>query len=89
MCTCSRGLSGLGVRKVRHYRVGNLCRKESEEMAEDVKKPPDDTENVKKQPDNAKNNVTYHPPDFRSLDELMSDDDDDDDRGDLTHLIGM
>lgn len=74
---------------MRRYCVGNLCRKESEEMAEDVKKPPDDTEDVKKPPDDAKNDVTYHPPDFRSLDELMRHDDDDDDRGDLTHLIGM
>ena len=38
-------------------------------MAEDVKKPPDD----------AKNDVTYDPPDFRGLDELMSDDDEEDD----------
>jgi hypothetical protein len=72
---------------VRRYCVGNLCRKKIEEMPEDVKKPSDDTEDVKKPPDDAKNDVTYHPPDLRSLDELISDDDDD--RGDLTHLIGM
>jgi hypothetical protein len=58
-------------------------------MPEDVKKPPDDTEDVKKQPDDDENDVTYDPPDFRSLDELMRDDDDDDDRGDLTGLISL
>jgi hypothetical protein len=65
---------------VRRYCVGNLCRKESEEMVEDVKKPPDEAEN----------DVTYDPPDFRGLDDRRDDDADaDDDRGDLTHLIGM
>jgi hypothetical protein len=72
---------------VRRYCVGNLSGKECEEMAGDVKKPPEDTDDVKKPPDDAENDVTYDPPDFRGLDDRR-DDDADDDRGDLTHLIG-
>jgi hypothetical protein len=62
------------VRNVRRYCVGNLCRKESEDMAEEVKKQPDDDES----------DVTCDPPDFRGLDDR---DDDDDDRGALIALI--